>query len=1417
MHDRSSSVVTLSEYDLRHLTEHLSASSAVRLFRLIEHEDWYSAQREYDVTCENYALGVEQAIRLAEQTGIGGLPRLVAYSLLHATIGTVATSLPPGILEAMAYLGQSEQAMKYTALMLRPASQFDSYLRIAIALREKGENSLVVRALDGALDALESIDAEEVIEPRVVLLAEQLVAHGYRYGLRRALRRTHALGKKRNAGETVVKVAGRIIQAGWWDGLADIVDATRHLTFFSHRFSTLLQVADKLPHPGQDEWTRKLLAEAQDCAKRIEWTKERVLSWGHLACALRRIGEHDSAQEMLAEGISAARELKQGEDRAECLLALSNSATGDAQHRLLLEAVDSLREAQFLWAHQCPVGSIAQACVAAGDRETLDQLVRVATEACSEELLSREDLLCGLAGPVSQAAGFAHALSLLEHWPKSMYAGQLLLAAIAGMVTVPDPASITQALVAMEQLATHDYYLGGCIAALATRVARVSDRAALSRLVELAIRYEETRPHCHSEAWEALTTALVEMGDAPEVDGWWAILGRIGFEIGRYGAFYGIVHGLVAATQPGTAVQLGEQALAYERSDLIFGRQGGSPAHNDARQRVAQILAQQGWLDEALELLGSLRWRDQSSGYVDVLAEIAVRASGSGRTDLVRVVAQHAITENVSRLLDITAPLLARRGHPDMAWQVIDSSVSAVNRMGRSRTESAARCALLGSLAQVGEFDRAVAYSAHEVDGNHDHTYLSIVPGMANSPSGVHRGRALQLATAIENEHLKAQALCELAFGICRAGDRAALHRLLDAPELTWDASERRSAGHYRARPHLTWNDPHREVPARQLASALAEWGEYELALKVSYKIADDEAFADTCHRIVNMAWMCKSTDWVHGFLRCTVSRERRNGQDPKMDWKPFAIGYQSFDWWWRMSLWRRVWTLLEMAELLVKAHHKAAAKESVEFVVSNLPTLAALERDEYWPKGGLDNLYGRVSDILVELHEVAEAYAHAGFIQDPGKRVAALLRAARAVDQPAEESTVRALDNARKLIWGNIPHGAGEWRRRQQWLSLLVDLAEVADQCGQRTLAERCLDTVWRLGSQPLNSDSIADSILSAIAPLCQAVGLARRWDREAEAWAVIDEVLASFGDGKDVSANRHNLLKAFEVVLSTATGFQDWIGLARRLQIVESLDECDRIDLLRVTANRLIQQGEHVLAEALFQRAIVALEKPGYRSTDKKSRIDLAASMLNCPKFATETYALLQKAASDTRAERMTWGETAGQSQASTLLDIADIMLKAGHRQEASDLVAEVMQLIQKYRIGYSKRDIWPQLMSILLTTKDGSTLFKALPLAGCTDTEDWRPMIVGKVAEEVAPFATRHPKQALEAVQALLRQARESGRDEVWSYIEALTPISLRLGGGALLIEIWEHINIVESFFPCQPERRNPHPPLPLPLLD
>lgn len=157
--------VLLSKYEFRNLAWHVyQAGRYDDLYALIEHPEWHRSKSEIDPTQRLFRDDVELALDASHQVaqavrgkvlplaqGMSLVPRLVAHSLLYASVGAASRYLPLDVIEALALLGDVDRAIQYTDLITDAESQADAYRRIGLSLYGQGNAEKAQELLASAL------------------------------------------------------------------------------------------------------------------------------------------------------------------------------------------------------------------------------------------------------------------------------------------------------------------------------------------------------------------------------------------------------------------------------------------------------------------------------------------------------------------------------------------------------------------------------------------------------------------------------------------------------------------------------------------------------------------------------------------------------------------------------------------------------------------------------------------------------------------------------------------------------------------------------------------------------------------------------------------------------------------------------------------------------------------------------------------------------------------------------------------------------------------------------------------------------------------------------------------------------------------------------------------------------------------
>ena len=322
-------------YAFRHLTHHLAQAGMVgELAALIENRAWYAASRDHDPSRRLFAEDVARALGLAEAEVLeekrpDRLPPVVAWSLLHATVRTLATNVPVEALEAMALLDDADRARRYAALITDPEKQTEAYRRIGVRLHEQGNTEQAREALQRALAAAEGIGDADDRARALAAVAQAMAQVGDRAGLQRALATAEGIDRAEHRAEALAAVAQAMAQAmaqvGDRAGLQRALAAAEGIGDAEDRAEALAAVAQAMAQAMAQVGDREGLQRALAAAEGIggEWSRARALA--AVAQAMAQVGDTDKAREALQRALAAAEGIGDAEDRAWALAAVAQA------------------------------------------------------------------------------------------------------------------------------------------------------------------------------------------------------------------------------------------------------------------------------------------------------------------------------------------------------------------------------------------------------------------------------------------------------------------------------------------------------------------------------------------------------------------------------------------------------------------------------------------------------------------------------------------------------------------------------------------------------------------------------------------------------------------------------------------------------------------------------------------------------------------------------------------------------------------------------------------------------------------------------------------------------------------------------------------------------------------------------------
>ena len=317
----------VSPYLLHYASVHFQQIGDLEsLSQLIETPAWYRASRTYDPSRHLFAADVERALTMAEARvhtdAVDTLPQVVAWSLLYATVRTLATSVPLEALEAMVLLGEHERALRYAALITDPAQQIAAYRRMALALLTHDVPNATARArqiLQNALAAAERIQYSNERAHALATIAQVLAQAG---DTDHALAVAEKIEDDDTRAHTLANIAQVLAQAGDTDQARQVLknaittaESIKHYQpraqalaniaqAFVDRAQALANIAQVLAQAGDINHARQVLQNTLNVAEKIEFHFFRAPALATIANTLTEIAE--SQPEAVAQLVTTA-------------------------------------------------------------------------------------------------------------------------------------------------------------------------------------------------------------------------------------------------------------------------------------------------------------------------------------------------------------------------------------------------------------------------------------------------------------------------------------------------------------------------------------------------------------------------------------------------------------------------------------------------------------------------------------------------------------------------------------------------------------------------------------------------------------------------------------------------------------------------------------------------------------------------------------------------------------------------------------------------------------------------------------------------------------------------------------------------------------------------------------------------------
>jgi len=1329
-------------YAFRHLHLHSAIASPDYLQDLVENKAWFVAQQNYDPTLGGYAKGVDYALSLARQGGSQEITRYIAYTLLRSTIGSLATTVSPGILEALTLMGQTKQAISYAELTVDPVKKLDGLLRIVEALSGPDSDALCRQILDSALQTLALISNEYRFEERAESLATALVQRAHWRGLRRLLDTLDRLHVERKV-KHIIRIARTIIDAGEWSILCEVIDVLEAIAYPSSLPDYLLEIITTLTDLGHSQHARLLLAKAEQHTEALK--RSGVLA--RVSYHWRVLGEVERAERVLDQAVAVLEEIDSVDSRAQALLDLSRAVEDDRRQTWLHQAVEVLQEGCCYSPYGSLVGELGEALAKDGTSDDLEALYDVVAKGFAERSSEYWKFKEQLAEPITHRLGLEFLTTDLDEarWDSR---SRIVVKAIYGIAARPNRRDVNALFHLVTQMDDDDPYFGEAVEALTPIAVQLNMPTVIIGLLDKAVGYRETRTMFQKQAWKALASALVELKIILEVEEWCDVLRRIERTESHRVAWLNITQALIGAGSVRVPIEIAKE----QRYAL-----GDNP-----EVQLGFSLARGGFLDEAWCVLSSIDSSSISEGIYwnnYALCELARQADVRNRIDILQSLADQALKIDDTRFLDVIAPLLVKAGLVPQAIKVVQAYKRTAHEFGNGQARSEGRVALIDALAQAGKFPVAQAYAKRIEASYREKALKRISRCMASSPNIEQRREACQLVTSIRDREVQASALSYVTFGLAKLRDYVAIADLLRNDALTW---------YVHRGPDL----------AEAIVGTLARGDQFELAAQL----------------------VCVFMTHRHGkvwkpLLKSIIAKEeieilptivaKMLGEDSVSD-LPWYLSrdnyYQSMD------CARKAEVRVQMASMI--GEHDC---DLVRRLVTSAKELVDKIEEDYRRQ----ELNVKIVEVLAKVGDLRAALALANEVEDDSQYISLMLMMAEKASRLSHPGIARtALRRARdKLESGYHDHshmfpevsdGGAMW--------LWCQLSRVAHCVGEDSVAVDSLSAVWRLGSEPLQDFRRADAFLYFAKCSSQWVDTAMQLGLEQQAWSSIDSQVAALDDRQVLLANRHSFVEALDVLFQTVIRWEAWDHWSLLLRASQQVYIYEQVELLGRILDRLDERGFHErvaevsshLEEILrsfvseetslyaWQSIVRAISGSKYLVEHLAVYFDLAVEQALIPEF--------------TQRDEV-------RSYFDSLTDLALLSARNGHRDQAMVALSRIMEVVQEERIGRAAWRTWPDFFKLLDLIDTPNAWFEALTLAQYMD-EGYAAEYLQELVPLALQLVSRYPERSAEVIHVLLQQASDQGRVEVWKHIKALVPILLALGGWKQIVETWEYLDSIQE---------------------
>ena len=724
-----------SAYALTHYAGHLyEVKERNALYHLISKE-WKDAKFAWSFNHQSFSQDIDIAIQAADEEN--NLPELVQLCLLYATLGELATDVPPEVLGVLARFGQVETALGYAALVQDAEKRIEAYSQISRGLVAAGEVSRGKAVLQQALVVAEKIVNGFVKTKAFSDMALALAQSGDR---EMALAVTAKIEYEGYKVRVLSWIAKALTQFGDREGGLNIsrraLAAAEKIEYEDYKALVLSEVAQALAQSGDRERALDTARRVLKAAEKVEDKMYKEQAQSGAALSLTQVGEW--------EGALAAVEKIENEDlKAQTLRDVVRALVHSGDHemalciaRQALLAVGKIGDAERYHIGQA-LGSVALALAQVGDKEGLKQAMVLAEKIGDEDSYYENKALIGLAEGLAQIGDREGALAAADKIMEEFSKHEALRGVVRALVQIDDRVG---ALAAVERI-EDKHYKSLALGVVAQALAQAGYREdALEFAMKVLVATENIKHEVFiAQALSRAAQALAYAGD-------------------REGALHAIRKVLKMAEKVNSNYAKAE-ALKFITQALVIV---------DDSEGIKQVLAMVEMIEEKIT---------KTIALVDLGKTLA--QSGK-REEALAMVEKINYEGNKLRVLSELAKALAQSGDREGTLDVAQQALEIAEKIEKAGARAQGLSEAAQALAQSGDLERAVyiarqalgAVEKDEDEGYKEQVLSKVAQTLAQSGDQVGLGETLAMAEKIEYRPFKVKALSGVAQAMAQFGDQ---------------------------------------------------------------------------------------------------------------------------------------------------------------------------------------------------------------------------------------------------------------------------------------------------------------------------------------------------------------------------------------------------------------------------------------------------------------------------------------------------------------------------------------------------------------------------------------------------------------------------------------------------------------------